>query len=106
MKELIIILILLNFVVRSCYIAGTDSGLTLIKMLSNQYIINLNMVIYIINCNFNYDYIKGVCVNEPSYDAQWRATNMPFCGQYVQYATCVPKQQVIFYTINYLIYYN
>jgi len=36
MKELIIILILLNFVVRSCYIAGTDSGLTLIKMLSNQ----------------------------------------------------------------------
>jgi hypothetical protein len=60
MKVIVLVLILLNLA-RSCYIAGTDSG---------------------------------VCANEPSYDAQWRATNMPFCGQYVKYAACVPKQQV------------
>jgi len=38
---------------------------------------------------------SGVCVNEPSFDTQWRASNMPFCGEYVKYAACVPKQQVV-----------
>lgn len=68
MKVIILVVLILLNLVRSCYIAGTDSG---------------------------------VCVNEPSFDKQWRATNMPFCGQYVQYAACVPKQQVYIIHCNY-----
>jgi len=62
MIVILIVLIIFNNFVETCYIAGTDSG---------------------------------ICVNEPSFDAQWRATNMPFCGDYVKYAACVPKQQVL-----------
>lgn len=47
-----------------------------------------------VNCCYIHGTDSGIC-SEATLNSTWKAENMPYCGQFVNYPACLPKQQSI-----------